>query len=335
MKTYSPELRSIGTLLKSLRPPLRAFIVGVWIVACPMISTPCLASTSLDDAEVAIRTRDFSRAVRILEPLAAAGDAEAQYLLAGLYRVGNGVPKDLTLALRWAERAAHQGHVRAMYLVGNMNARGLGTKEDLAVARAWLEKAEAAGHSGAKRKLRELAASTTTNPANREHSLVSSSTGVTPGAELQAAARSGSTSRVRKALGSVSNVDVTDDLGRTALMDAAERGHSDVVVQLINAGASPGKRDRYGDNALLLAAQNSRLATVRTLLQARVNPNVRDQRNNSAMHIAALRGDADVIATLLSAGADPNVKNKEGMTPRDLAERNSHPAVASLLVVAL
>ncbi len=42
------------------------------------------------------------------------GHAEAELLLADLYRTGNGVPKDLSLAVSWYERAADEGNAEAM-----------------------------------------------------------------------------------------------------------------------------------------------------------------------------------------------------------------------------
>jgi len=55
------------------------------------------------------------------------------------------------------------------------------------------------------------------------------------------------------------NVDVNrvDDRGRTALMIAAERGHSKIVSRLLEVGASANHKDKEGNTALDLAANAS------------------------------------------------------------------------------
>ncbi|MDH5410730.1 MAG: hypothetical protein OEY16_05030, partial [Alphaproteobacteria bacterium] len=71
------------------------------------------SAASLDEAEAAIRVRDYAKAASILQPLTERGDAEAQYQLAGLYRSGRGVSKDHKIAFELLRKAASQGHVKA------------------------------------------------------------------------------------------------------------------------------------------------------------------------------------------------------------------------------
>lgn len=56
---------------------------------------------------------DVSAAVDTWRTAAQAGDADAQFNLAQAYRLGQGVPQDLTEAENWYRRAAVQGHLRA------------------------------------------------------------------------------------------------------------------------------------------------------------------------------------------------------------------------------
>lgn len=61
---------------------------------------------------------NYAGAVSIWRPLAQAGDADAQFNLGQAYRLGRGVPINLSLAKEWLERAAAQNHVDAETTLG-------------------------------------------------------------------------------------------------------------------------------------------------------------------------------------------------------------------------
>lgn len=61
---------------------------------------------------------DTAGAVAIWRPLAEKGDADAAFNLGQAYRLGKGVPLDLTQAQDWLERAARKGHVDAQATLG-------------------------------------------------------------------------------------------------------------------------------------------------------------------------------------------------------------------------
>ena len=60
----------------------------------------------------------YDEAVRNWRPLADRGDADAQFNLGHAYRLGRGVPRNMTLAEQWYERAARAGHVEAQAMYG-------------------------------------------------------------------------------------------------------------------------------------------------------------------------------------------------------------------------
>jgi TPR repeat protein len=73
--------------------------------------------------------------------LATAGDAEAQFSMGHLYRVGEGVPSDARIAADWFTRAASQGHGQAMLNLALMHEQGAGVSRDPALAFVFADRA--------------------------------------------------------------------------------------------------------------------------------------------------------------------------------------------------
>ena len=71
-------------------------------------ATPVVAGP-LEDANAAIKRRDYATAVRLIRPLAEQGDANAQYILGVFYDNGLGVPQDKVRAYMWFNLSAAQG----------------------------------------------------------------------------------------------------------------------------------------------------------------------------------------------------------------------------------
>ncbi|MBL8660683.1 MAG: sel1 repeat family protein [Rhodospirillales bacterium] len=62
----------------------------------------------LEDGITAYQRGDYATALRVLRPLAARGDAYAQFFFGSMYSSGEGVPKDDREAARWLSMAAEQ-----------------------------------------------------------------------------------------------------------------------------------------------------------------------------------------------------------------------------------
>ena len=71
--------------------------------ANPVVAGP------LEDANAAIKRRDYATAVRLIRPLAEQGNANAQYDLGTFYDNGLGVPLDKVRAYMWFSLSAAQG----------------------------------------------------------------------------------------------------------------------------------------------------------------------------------------------------------------------------------
>jgi hypothetical protein len=95
----------------------------------------------LEDGEAAYQSGNFAAAFQLLNPLAAQGDAEAQYDLGCLYENGEGVPQDAAQAVAWFAAAAARGMTAAEAILGVMYWRGFGVPKDDELAGDWLRKA--------------------------------------------------------------------------------------------------------------------------------------------------------------------------------------------------
>lgn len=89
------------------------------------------------EARSAYERGDYATALRLLEPLAGGGNAEAQNLLGILYDNGQGVPRDAAEAVTWYRRAAEQGHASAQCSVGRRYHLGEGVQQKHFEATKW------------------------------------------------------------------------------------------------------------------------------------------------------------------------------------------------------
>ena len=117
----------------------------------PYRQTGCLIvllgalSCSESDPEI-IGGSDLERLdISQLQPLADAGDADAQFALGMIHTAGDDVPQDLTTALAWMRRAAEQNHLQAQYELGRFHTRQ-GPRQDFAEAVKWLRRSAERGY---------------------------------------------------------------------------------------------------------------------------------------------------------------------------------------------
>lgn len=96
-------------------------------------------------ARSAVESKDYTKAARLLPPLAEQGNPKAQYVLGTLYFNGNGVSKDYAEAMKWFRKAAEQGLPIAQYALGTMYAEGNGVSKDYMAAKEWFQKAAEQG----------------------------------------------------------------------------------------------------------------------------------------------------------------------------------------------
>jgi uncharacterized protein len=90
-----------------------------------------------DAAYAAYVKGNYTRALRLVQPLAEEGDSRAQSLLGLLYYHGRGVRQDDAKAAKWFRLAADQGEAHAQFTLGVMYAEGQGIPLDYAGAIRW------------------------------------------------------------------------------------------------------------------------------------------------------------------------------------------------------
>lgn len=76
--------------------------------------------------------------------------------LGDVYSDGAAFKPDYAVALDWYRKAAEKGHAEAQYIVAGMYRKGIGTERDSSQAAAWYKKAADQKHAGAKAKLDEM-----------------------------------------------------------------------------------------------------------------------------------------------------------------------------------
>ena len=203
----------------------RCLLVAVMLIGAGADSTPSFAeapggqNAAMSPADEAVRTGDFGRAATLLRKLAEAGNPEAQYRLASLYRTGRGVAQDDMLAFTWMKAAAERNHTSAQFNLAKMYLAGRGATADAAVAKVWLQKAASHGNDEAAKLLSEAPAQHRFEPAAPDSTQPPS---LEPSRAPQ---RAGGSSRSGPAKDPRNQ--------RAELLEAAQRGQTDVLKKLI------------------------------------------------------------------------------------------------------
>ncbi len=130
-----------------------------WLTAacmCCLLGVGTATAAPIDDGIAAYLKANYTQALAIWEPLAAQGNAEAQYWLGSMYFNGLGsILQDYKAAMKWVHQAAVQGHASAQFVLGHMYAAGEGAEQDYQEAVKWFRLAAAQGHEAARKILKD------------------------------------------------------------------------------------------------------------------------------------------------------------------------------------
>ncbi|CAM9608017.1 unnamed protein product [Ectocarpus sp. 6 AP-2014] len=122
------------------------------------------------------------------------------------------------------------------------------------------------------------------------------------------------------------NKTTLDTLKCTPLYLAANNGHTSCVSKLLLYGADTDCGDRFENTPLCAAATGNHVEVVKLLLAAGADLDIRPDAGMCALDLAALNGNADVVRILLGNGADVNAWNDDDWaTALHCAAQGSRP----------
>ena len=117
----------------------------------------CLVATAnaapKDDAKAAYENGNYEQAFKVLRPLAAKGDANAQYNVGMMYDKGQGVAQSDQEALKWFRLSANQGLAQAQYNAGMMYRDGQGVAQSDQEALKWFRLSANQGNADAQNNI--------------------------------------------------------------------------------------------------------------------------------------------------------------------------------------
>ena len=125
--------------------------LGLAVLCLAMVAGTCHAG--FDEGLAAYQRKDYAVALKAWRPLAAQGNARAQFNLGVMYAKGRGVPQDDKEVVRWFRLAADQGDADAQNNLGFMYDKGQGVPQDYKEAVRWFRLAADQGHAWAQYNL--------------------------------------------------------------------------------------------------------------------------------------------------------------------------------------
>lgn len=117
------------------------------------------------------------------------------------------------------------------------------------------------------------------------------------------------------------------------LFDAAERGATSTVSDLVNIGTSVDERGPNAATPLIAAALAGKAETAEALIQYGANVMAQNRSGFTPLHAAAFGGHLEIARLLAENGADIDAKmNRAGKTPIYMAADEGHLEVVEWLL---
>ena len=130
-------------------------------------------------------------------------------------------------------------------------------------------------------------------------------------------------------------IDMTDSVGRSALLKTAlsPKSKLDLFEYLIIEGADPFQEDKRGCNSLHYAARAGKGDFIKKILDYGIDVNLTDRNGWSPLHwaVASKKDSAEVVDLLLERQCNKSLKDKQGRTAFDLAKTFEKQDEAAIL----
>jgi len=289
---------------------------------------PAAEDPAIGEARMAVRMKDFERAVAIWREAAARGNPEAAYRLGVAYRSGLGVAKDNEEATKWFKLGAEGGDPGAQFALGSFYQDGIVVPQDRDEAIRLFGLAARSGSREAKRRLERMQKSGSVAYAAADSRVAANR--MDPREALNQAIRLGDLGSVKEAIARGAPIDGApgDTRHWRPLILAIEHGNLEIVRLLLERGASADRRSRIGEPALVLAVRSGDRRIVRALLSAKASPDSKAVSGYTPLMEAARLGHAGIASDLLATGADPKLVLADGTSASTIARRFDHEALA-------
>jgi ankyrin repeat protein len=285
--------------------PLLFFIFSI------LLSAPALSDikTTLEAVDKSIRLRQYSQAVKQLQPLLKQNISEAQYRMAGLYRSGIGVKSDLDKATGLYKKAAVNGLPDAQYALASILEKQDPNRVNPAEALRWYQAAADQGHQRAIKKLAYL----------KKSNSDSKNLNISPD-RIFSAIRTNDLDRIRSLIKAGVNLDIVDTNHQSAFIVALQAGHREMSKLLLFNSSKLDTPDSNNDRPIHIAARNGYLNIVLDLIRINVDINAQDNLGNTALIIATRHDDKNMMNLLINNNADYSIKNKKSQSAPQLAQ---------------